>query len=60
MVNTAKNFLITLNNLQNINLKLIQTEKPAEATSDLIGDKNADRLPKKTKVYWWFKIKIIV
>ena len=43
-----------------MNLKLLQTEKPAEATSDLIGDKNADRLPKKTKVYWWFKIKIIV
>ena len=49
MVNTAKNFLITLNNLQNMNLKLLQTEKAAEATSDLIGDKNAKKITKISK-----------
>ena len=49
MVNTAKNFLITLNNLQNMNLKLLQTEKAAEATSDLIGDKNANKITKISK-----------
>ena len=49
MVNTAKNFLITLNNLQNMNLKLLQTEKAAEATSDLIGDKNANTITKISK-----------
>ena len=49
MVNTAKNFLITLNNLQNMNLKLLQTEKAAEATNDLIGDKNANKITKISK-----------
>ena len=49
MVNTVKNFLITLNNLQNMNLKLLQTEKAAGASSDLIGDKNANKITKISK-----------
>ena len=45
MVNTPKNFLIMLNNLQQVSLKLVSKrliKKTAEATRDLIGSKIAD------------------
>ena len=43
MVNTIKNFLISLKNLQQLQLKLLQKaiQKTAEATGDLIGYKIA-------------------
>ena len=48
MVNTAKNFLIMLNNLQQMHLKLVQKKKKiqrtTEATGNLIGNKIANRI----------------
>ena len=49
VVNRAKTFLIMLNNLQQMNLKLIQKEyfnKTAEATGGLIGNKIAEMITK--------------
>ena len=51
-VNTVRNFLIVLKNLQQMHLKLLQKEqfkKTAEATGDIIGNKNADRITKVSK-----------
>ena len=47
MVNTTKNFLIMLNNLQQMHLKLLQ--ETAEATGDLIGNKIANGITKVSK-----------
>ena len=47
MVNAARIFLIMLNNLQQMRLKLLQ--RTAEATGDLIGNKVADRIMKVLK-----------
>ena len=47
MVNAARIFLIMLNNLQQMRLKLLQ--RTAEATGDLIGNKVADRITKVSK-----------
>ena len=47
MVNAARIFLIMLNNLQQMRLKLLQ--RTAEATGDLIGNKVADRITKVLK-----------
>ena len=54
MVNTARNFLIKLNSLQQMHLKLLQKkkktiQKTAEATSDLIGNKIVERITKVSK-----------
>ena len=43
----VNNFLITLNNLQQMRLKLLQ--KTAEPTCDLIGNKNADKITRASK-----------
>ena len=47
MVNTTKNFLIMLNNLQQMHLKLLQETE--EATGDLIGNKIANGITKVSK-----------
>ena len=53
MVNTAKNFLLMLNHLQQMHLKLLQkkqkTIQTAEATGDLIGNIITDRITKVSK-----------
>ena len=49
MVNIAGKFLIMLNNLQQMHLKLLHKEslkKTAGATDDLSGNKIADRISK--------------
>ena len=57
MGNRAKNFLITLKNLQQMHLELLQKEsfkkqkKTAEVTSDLTGNKITDRNMKVSK-HW--------
>ena len=43
----VNNFLITLNNLQQMRLKLLQ--KTAEPTCDLIVNKNADKITRASK-----------
>ena len=48
-VNIARSFLIMLNNLQQMQLKLVSKrviQKTAEATGDLIGNKIADKITK--------------
>ena len=45
MIKTAKNFLITLNNLQKMHLKLLSKE----ATGGFIGDKIANRITKVSR-----------
>ena len=47
MVNTTKNFLIKLNNRQQMHLKLSNLK--AEVTGDLIGNKIANRITKVSK-----------
>ena len=50
--NIARNFLITLNNLPQVRLKLLQKEqfkKFAEATANLIENKIADKITKVSK-----------
>ena len=55
MGNRAKNFLITLKNLRQMHLELLQKEsfkkqkKTAEVTSDLTGNKITDRNMKVSK-----------
>ena len=47
MVNTVRNFLIMLKNLQQMRVKLLQKEqlkKKAEARGDLIGNKIANKI----------------
>ena len=44
----VNNFLITLNNLQQMRLKLLQ--KTAEPTCDLIGNKIADKIAGASKM----------
>ena len=44
----VNNFLITLNNLQQMRLKLLQ--KTAEPTCDLIGNKIADKITGASKM----------
>ena len=52
MVNTARKFLIMLNNLQQMHLKLLQKkviQKTAEAVGYLIGNKIANKITKISK-----------
>ena len=55
MGNRARNFLITLKNLQQMHLELLQKEslkkqkKTAQVTSDLTGNKITDRNMKVSK-----------
>ena len=52
MVNTARKFLIMLNNLQQLHLKLLQEkliQKTPEATGDLIGNKIGEKNYKSFK-----------
>ena len=51
MVNTAKTFMIMLNNLQQMHVKLLQKEslKIAETTGDLIDNKIANKIMKTSR-----------
>ena len=49
MINTAKNLLIMLNNLQEMLVSKRVIQKFAETTGHLIGNKIADRITKVSK-----------
>ena len=53
---TVRKFVIMLNSLLQMHLKLLQKksiQKTAEATSDLIGNKIADKITKAIKASPW-------
>ena len=62
MVNIARNFLIMLNNLQQICLKLLQKEllkTTAEATDDLIGNEIADKIMEVSQNLQWNNLETV-